>query len=228
MNVDQLKKIFPNAETSVLDQTVKELAADPAAYGLDSTLRLAHFFAQVRQESGAGFQAQVESMNYKPAALIATFGYYANHKAEAEADARKVDPVSGKVLRAANQELIANKAYANRNGNGDIASGDGWRFRGRGFLQVTGRSNYAQNTQRYRLIYPDKATDFEANPALLEQFPYNIRSAVCFWLINGLDKKADQGSTPADVDRITRVINSKTDSYEERQANFVVAFNALR
>lgn len=227
MNADSLKKIFPNADAARIDQTAKELNTAPALYGLDTPLKLAHFFAQVRQESGADFSAQVEGMNYKPAVLQSTFAYYAAHKDEAIADARLNDPVTGKLLRPANQQAIANKAYAKRNGNGDIASGDGWRFRGRGFLQVTGRDNYAANTLRYRLIYPDKATDFVADPALLESFPFSLRSAVCFWLINGLDKKAAMGSSGDDVDRITRVINSKTDSFAERRANFVIAFNAL-
>jgi len=228
MNADQLKKIFPNADPALLDQTCKELGANPAAYGLDTPLRLAHFFAQVRQESGAGFTAQVENLNYKPAALIATFGYYGSHKSEAEADGRQVDPATGKVLRAAQQEVIANKAYGGKYGNGDIASGDGWRYRGRGFLQITFRDNYAATNKRYHQIYPDPAADLVADPSLLERFPYNLRSAVCFWLNNGLDKKADAGSAPEVVDSITRVINSKTDSYDERRAHFVTAFNALR
>lgn len=228
MNASQLLKIFPNADAALMDQAAKELNTAPALYGLDTPLKQAHFFAQVRQESGAEFSAQVENLNYKASVLQTLFAYYANHKDEAVADARLNDPATGKLLRPANQQAIANKAYAKRNGNGDIASGDGFRFRGRGFLQVTGRDNYAANTQRYRTIYPDKTTDFVATPDLLERFPFSLRSAVCYWLINGLDKKAALGSSGDDVDRITRVINSKTDSYGERRANFVIAFNALR
>jgi len=228
MTSDQLKKIFPNAQDALLKQVADELNVAPARYGLDTSLRQAHFFAQVRQESGAGFQAQVESLNYRPALLQSTFGYYANHKAEAEADGRLEDPATRKILRPANQQVIANKAYANRNGNGDIASGDGWNYRGRGLLQVTGRSNYAAIANTYRQLYPGDNADYVANPALMEQFPHTVRAAVCYWIQNGLDKKADLGSQDADVDRITRVINSKTDTYDERRANFKVAFAALK
>jgi len=228
MTSEQLKKIFPNAPDDRLKQVADELNREPARYGLDTRLRQAHFFAQVRQESGPGMDAQVESLNYRPAALQSTFSYYGSHKAEAEADGRLEEPGTHKVLRRANQQVIANKAYANRNGNGDIASGDGWNYRGRGLLQVTGRDNYAAAAKTYRQLYPNDSADFIANPALMEQFPHAIRAAVCFWLQNGLDKKADLGSTDADVDRITVVINVNTDSYEGRRDNFRLAFDALK
>ena len=122
---------------------------------------------------------------------------------------------------------IANKVYANRNGNGAVASGDGWRFRGRGFIQVTGRSNYRQVTQQYTQTYPDKI-DFEATPGLMETFPHSLRAAVCFWLMHGMQTPADRGSTPEDVDRITDAVNKGTTSREDRQANFVLAINAFR
>ena len=228
MTSDQLKKIFPNAQDALLKQVADELNTAPARYGLDTRLRQAHFFAQVRQESGAGFDAQVESLNYLPAALQSTFGYYGSHKAEAEADGRLVDKVTRKILRPANQQVIANKVYANRIGNGDIASGDGWNYRGRGLLQVTGRSNYDAITKTYRQLYPGDSADFVASPALMESFPYTVRAAVCYWIKNGLDKKADLGSTEEDVDRITGVINLHTESYGERRANFKLAFGALK
>jgi putative chitinase len=228
MTRDQLKKIFPNAPDALLQQAADELNTAPARYGLDTRLRQSHFFAQVRQESGAGFDAQVESLNYRPTALQSTFSYYHSHTAEAEADGRLDDPVTHKVLHPANQQAIANKVYANRNGNGDMASGDGWTYRGRGLLQVTGRANYAAITQTYHQLYPGDSADFVANPALMEQLPYTVRAAVCYWIQKGLDKKADLGSMETDVDRITAVINVHTDSYGERRANFKLAFAALQ
>lgn len=228
MTAAQLKQLFPKAPDALLQQVTDELTTAPTLYGLDIRLRQAHFLAQVRQESGAGLEAQVESLNYRPAALQSTFSYYRRHKVEAVADGRLEDSVTHKVMHSANQQVIANKVYANRNGNGGIDSGDGWRYRGRGLLQVTGRANYAALTSTYRQLYPGDRTTFVATPALVAQFPYAIRSAVCYWVQHGLYTKADLGSTETDVDRITQVINAHTDSYEARRVHFRLAFKALQ
>src|SRR5947209_3040535 len=226
LTADQLSKLFPGAKTAYLQEVCDDLNHNPASYTLDSGLRLAHFFAQLMQEAGSALTEIPESLNYKPQGLIANFGYYEQHPAEAAQDGRQQD-AAGRILKAADQTTIANKAYANRNGNGDIASGDGWRFRGRGFIQVTGRSNYAATTTSYRTVYADNTVDFAATPELLEHFPYTLRSAVCYWVGHQLCKKADQGSTDTCVDSITRVINSLTNSYADRQANFRSAFAVL-
>ena len=205
-----------------------ELNADRVAYGLDTVLRRAHFFAQVRQEGGAGLQAQVESLNYSPDSLKATFKYYRLHPAEALTDGYERDAKTHKITRGAGQETIGNNVYANRNGNGDSASGDGWNFRGRGLIQVTGRSNYADATAQYRKLYTGAAVDFEKTPELMADFPWAVRSAVCFWIQHDLHMLADRGSADADVDRITAVINLNTDSYADRRANFGTAHNAFK
>jgi putative chitinase len=211
-----------------LDKVAKELGTNPAAYGLDSALRCAHFFAQVRQESGEALKPCVESLNYAPAALIAHFGYYKQHQAEAATDGYEKN-AAGKIVRRALEENIANKAYGGRAdlGNTGIASGDGWSFRGRGFIQVTGRANYAEVTRQCKLLYPNMDVDYVANPDLMAASPGAERSAVGYWIMKGLHKIADMGATGADVDRITAVINKHTDSYPARRANFVIAFNAL-
>ena len=137
----QLKAIFPDADDGYLTKVATDLNDISRVGGLNTPLRLAHFFAQVRQEAGPALEAVGESRNYSPDALKSTFNYYTNHPAEAVTDGYVRDPVTHRITRAANEEVIANKAYANRNGN--VASGDGWRFRGRGFIQVPG----AQTTQ---------------------------------------------------------------------------------
>ena len=223
----QLKAIFPAAASDYLQQVANELNTDLAAYGLDSTQRLAHFFAQVRQESGPGLQAAVESLSYAPQALINTFGYYKQHPAEATADGYDKDPTTNKIRRPAAQQSIANKAYGGRNGNGDIASGDGWNFRGRGLIQVTGRGNYAAISQQCKTLYPGMDVDFVANPDLMASFPGTVRSAVGYWMLHRLQKLADMGTTGDDVDRITRIINANTNSYADRRMNFSVALNAF-
>lgn len=229
ITLEQLKKVFPRAADSYLTQVATELNTDLAKYGLNTQLRKAHFFAQVRQESGAGLDAKVENMNYSPEGLKSTFGYYRAHPDEAVTDGYERDQKTQRITRAAGKETIANKVYANRIGNGDSRSGDGWRFRGRGLIQVTGRANYADATRQYRKLYAGGLdVDFEQNPELVQEFPYTIRSAVCFWIQHALHQKADAGSTMKDVDRITNVINPGTKSVEERRQNFTLAFDAFR
>ncbi len=225
---DQLTKIFPKAELGYLKRTAAELNVDLSKYGLDTILRKAHFFAQIRQEGGPGMEATVESLDYRPEGLKANFRYFRKHGDEALADGRQIDPVTKKTTRPADQETIADHAYANRAGNKDAASGDGWNFRGRGLIQITGRLNYAQITQQYSKLYADGTVDFEKSPDLVAQFPYSVRSAVCFWIQNHLDALAERGGTDSDVDRITKVVNRATHSYSDRRANFKMAYKAFK
>jgi putative chitinase len=221
----QLKIVFPAAADADLQTIAGDLNLHPVAFGLDSNLRLAHFFAQVRQEVGPGMTDMSENLNYSPAAL-AKFGYYQSRAAEARADGYEKD-ATGRIVRKANKEAIANKAYGARLGNGPVESGDGWRFRGRGCIQVTGRSNYAAITRRCQLLYPGMDVDYVANPDLMAQLPGAIRSAVGFWVENGLQLLADKGATGADVDRITAKVNLHTDSYAGRRDNFGIARRAF-
>lgn len=221
----RLKIVFPAALDDALQAIATDLAIDPAAYGLDTNLRCAHFFAQVRQEVGEGIRTLTEDLTYSAKAL-AKFAYYQARPAEALADAYAKD-AAGKTVRKANKEAIANKAYADRMGNGPVASGDGWRYRGRGCIQLTGRSNYADITETCRKLYPGMDVDYVANPDLTAELPGAVRSAVGFWVRNGLHLLADRGATGADVDRITAKINLKTDSYAARRDNFGIARRAF-
>ena len=223
----QLSEFFPGADNDYLAQVATELNTDPSKYGLDTSLRCAHFFAQVMQEAGPELQAQVENLNYSPKAL-GNFSYYRNHPDEAVQDGYARDPNTQKIIRPANQQAIANKAYANRIGNGDVASGDGWLFRGRGFIQVTGRANYAALATTYGNIYGAIDADFVANPDQVASFPYSVRSAVCFWVQHGLPALADHGSSDLNVDAITAVINKDTPSYGERRDNFHQALQVFQ
>jgi putative chitinase len=224
ISAGQLAKLFPKANDGYLQQVAAELNTDLKKYGLDNRLRKAHFFAQVREESGASLQSTVESLAYSPQALQAQFRYFRQHKDEATTDGYARDPKTGKITRAADQPTIANNAYGGRNGNGDASTGDGWNFRGRGLIQVTGRANYKFTTTQYGILYPNEPVDFENSPDLLADFPYSLRSAVCFWIGNGLHELADRGGTNQDIDRITNVINSATPSKQSRRDNFQKAF----
>jgi len=230
ISATQLSQLFPDVDDDRLTEVANAANTDPSKYGLDTPLRCAHFFAQVMQETGAGLKAKSEDLNYSPAALTSgMFSYYTAHPAEAQQDGYAKDS-NGKTVRKANTVVIANKIYGNRKelGNGDVASGDGWRFRGRGFFQVTGRANYAALANQYDILYGASDVDFVANPDLLTVPPCDFRSAVCFWIEHGLPRLADNGSADADVNAITAVINRKTPSYGERCANFHKAITGFR
>ena len=224
----QLGVLFPGADKGYLAQVASELNADLVKYGLDTGLRQAHFFAQVMQETGQALEAQVESLSYSPKGLAANFSYYRNHPDEAVQDGYSKDPATGKIIRKANQERIANNAYANRIGNGDAASGDGFQFRGRGFIQVTGRANYSALTTQYANLYGATGVNFVANPDQVATFPHSLRSAICFWIQHGLPKLADHGSSDLNVDAITAVINRDTPSYGDRRDNFHKALQVFQ
>jgi predicted chitinase len=233
---EQLKKIFPAGSEAHLGRIADELNTDLEKYKLDTPLRRAHFFAQVRQEAGAALSAKQECLNYRPEVLIDKFGYFKKRPEEAQLDGRleELRPIEGaitgknssggvkkRVIRPADQVTIANKVYAKRNGNGDIDTGDGWKFRGRGIFQLTGRGNYTRFNGQYASLWSDGDPDFINNPDKLCEFPYYIRSAVWFWVSHSIYLNADNGARDSDIDSITEKVNGDAkDAAAERRHNF--------
>lgn len=212
---EQLKKIFPKAELPYLQQIADELNKDLAKFKLDTPVRRAHFFGQTRQETGTAAKGRGESFDHTSARLMVVFGYYARHRDEARQDGRLEQVISGtrkiKITQEAKEEVIANKAYGPlgvgpRLGNRP-GTDDGWRYRGRGLKQTTGKANYENFTEGHQKYWGEKI-DFVANPDLVAQFPYSVRSAVVFWLKNECWKAADKGMNDAAIDAVTRIVNS--------------------
>jgi len=222
-----LKKIFTDAKDADLQQISDEINADPKKFGLDTPLRRAHFFGQVLQEGGPGLKAKTEDLHYRATKLM-KFSYYKAHPDEAQADGALFN-AAGKRTQKANDEVIGNKIYGGRKdlGNGPVSSGDGWNFRGRGLIQVTGRDNYQRVTDQYKKLFTDKI-DFMTDPAKMSEFPYDVRSAIAYWVMNGLPARADKGATDKVVDSITDVVNSNTDTRPERKANFKAAYDVFK
>lgn len=211
---EQLKKIFPAAKLDYLQQVADELNKDLVKFKLDTPIRRAHFFGQVRQEAGSGAKGTVESFNYNANGLIQTFGYYKKNQDEAKHDGRQEESIPGKkkkkIKRAAKEEVIANKVYGKKGvakALGNEEDEDGWRFRGRGLKQLTGRSNYKAFTKKHT-EYWGEATDFCTQPDLVAEFPYTVRSAVAFWLANKCWDAADKGINDAAIDEVTTIVNS--------------------
>lgn len=216
ISVAQLRKIFPKNKggkptDAHLQAIADELNTDLAKYKLDTPIRRAHFFGQIKRESPL-LSGAAESFNHTMEGLINTFGYYGKHRNEAGEDGRleqKLSDGKKKIIQAAKQEVIANKAYG-PDGNdslGNNQTGDGWRYRGRGVHQTTGRYNYRQFTKSYPK-YWSGYVDFEDNPDLLAQMPYTLRSAVAFWLDHECWQDADTGITDTAIDAVSKKINS--------------------
>lgn len=170
--------------------------ASAAAYYKLNKARAAHFFAQTAHESG-GFKAFSENLNYGAKGLRGIFGKYF--------------PTDGMAKNYERQpERIANRVYANRMGNGDEASGDGWKYRGRGALQLTGKSNY-QAFADY-ISRPDVMT----NPDLVAG-ELCFESALWFFDRNKLWSICDQGITDAAILALTRKINGGVHGIDDRK-----------
>ncbi len=198
LKLDKLKGHIPDAVIQLIPDTA-------AKFEINSPLRLAHFLAQCGHESG-GFKATQENLNYSAKGLMGTFKKYFPTEDIANAYQR-------------NPQKIANKVYANRMANGDEASGDGYKFRGRGYIQLTGKDNY---TQFGRAI----EENITSNPDVVSG-KYALLSAAWFWSKNGLNKLADGGATDAVVTSITKRVNGGTIGLPDRIKHFKEYYHLL-
>ena len=177
-------------------------------FHLDTPESLAHFFGQIREEVGTRFTTS-ENLNYSCTALRSLFGYYKTNPEKANAHGR----CDG---HKADQQAIANHAYAGRIGNGDAASGDGWKYKGRGCKQLTGRANYQEFQDFMDERFPDITKDFMNQPELLEQPGYALLSGAIFWVKNKIYEKAEIGINKDASHKVTKIINRHTASYNNR------------
>lgn len=171
-------------------------------YKVNTPLRTAHFMAQIEHESH--LKPINENLNYSYERLLDIFKY------DFDTNKDKVLSTTEKKvaeLLARKPEQIANFVYANQNGNGDVNSGDGWRYRGRGFLQITGKENY-------KLLSKDTKIDFIKNPDLLLEEVNAIVGALWFWDKKGLNIYADEDN----ISTITKRINGGFNGIEDRKA----------
>ena len=197
LNLEKLKGHVPDAVIAQIPDTATK-------FNITTNLRLAHFLAQCGHESG-GFKAVNENLNYGAKGLLGVFPKYFNAATAAQFERKP--------------ELIAAKVYANRMGNGDEASKDGWKFRGRGYIQLTGKSNYTNFTKFI-------GEDCVANPDLVAT-KYPLASAAFFFNSNNLWVICDKGADDATVTAVTKRVNGGTIGLADRIKHFKEFYTAL-
>jgi putative chitinase len=195
--LDKLKGHLPDAVIAQIPDTA-------AKFGITNVLRLAHFLSQCGHESG-GFKAVNENLNYSADGLKKIFPKYF--------------PGNISESYARNPEKIANKVYSSRMGNGDESSGDGWKYKGAGYIQLTGKSNYAA----FDKFVED---DILGNPSLVAT-KYPLASAAFFFQSNGLWSICDKGADDATVTAVTKRVNGGTIGLADRIKHFKEYYSLL-
>ena len=197
LKLENLKGHIPDVVISQIPETAKK-------FNITTPLRLAHFLAQCGHES-AGFKAIQENLNYSADGLKKIFSkYFPGNLAEGYAK---------------NPEKIASKVYGSRMGNGDETTKEGFKFRGRGYIQLTGKDNYTAFGKSIN-------EDMSANPDKVAS-SYALLSAAWFFSKNGLHKMADEGSSDAVVTKITKIVNGGTIGLADRIKHFKEYYKLL-
>jgi putative chitinase len=198
LNIEKLKGHIPDVVIAQIPETAKK-------FNITTNLRLAHFLSQCGHESG-GFKAVSENLNYSADGLKRTFGkYFPGNLAESYAK---------------QPEKIASRVYANRMSNGDEASKEGYKFRGRGYIQLTGKGNYTSFTKFI-------GEDCVANPDLVAT-KYPLASAAFFFDSNKLWSICDKGADDATVTAVTKRVNGGTIGLVDRIKHFKEYYNLLK
>ncbi|MCL2761394.1 MAG: glycoside hydrolase family 19 protein [Desulfuromonadales bacterium] len=199
ITIEQFKKLFPANKEA--DAWVSALNTVLPEYKITTPLRIAAFLAQCGHES-MGFTAVKENLNYSAEALTKTW------------PSRFPSSIAPQYARQ--PEKIANRAYANRMGNGDEASGDGWQYRGRGVIQLTGKDNYKAFAKVIN-------KPIEEIPQYLETKEGAVESACWFWSTHNLNAYADK----KDITGATKVINGGTNGLADRQLLYKKALSII-
>jgi putative chitinase len=187
------------------DSVIAQIPDTAAKFGITNVLRLSHFLSQCGHESG-GFKAVSENLNYSADGLKKIFGKYF--------------PGNLNESYAKQPEKIASRVYGSRMGNGDEASKEGWKFRGRGYIQLTGKSNY----DAFDKIVED---DIVGNPDLVAT-KYPLMSAAFFFNKNGLWSICDKGADDATVTAVTKRVNGGTIGLADRIKHFKEYYALLK
>lgn len=199
MDITKLKGHIP-------DSVLAQISDTATKFEINTPLRLAHFLAQCGHESG-GFKLVKENLNYGAKGLRSIF--------------KKYFPTDAKALEYERKpEKIANLVYGNRMGNGPESTGDGFKYCGRGYIQLTGKDNYGAFGKAIN-------EDIVGNPQLVAE-KYALLSAAWFFHKNGLHKIADKGATDAVVTEVTKRVNGGTIGLPDRIKHFKEYYDLLK
>ena len=199
MTLDKLKGHIP-------DSVLAQIPDTAAKFELNTPLRLAHFLAQAGHESG-GFKAVNENLNYGAKGLLGIFKKYFPTPEKAALYERK-------------PEKIANLVYGGRMGNGPEVTGEGYKYRGRGYIQLTGKDNYT--------AFDAVVTENIIETPDLVATKYPLMSAAWFFHKNGLHKISDEGATDEVVTKVTKRVNGGTIGLPDRIKHFKEYYNLLK
>ena len=198
LKLEKLKDLVP-------DSVISQIPNAAEKFNITNSLRLSHFLSQCAHESGR-FKTVVENLNYTSEGLRRTFSdYFPGNLSESY---------------ARQPERIANRVYSSRMGNGNESSGDGWKYIGRGFIQLTGKSNY----ESFDRFVDD---DILSNPDLVAT-KYPLESAAFFFNHNNLWTICDRGYRRSVVEDVTRRVNGGLNGIEDRWSLFGTYFRLLK
>ena len=199
MDLNKLKGHVP-------DTVIGQIPGVMDKFQINTPLRLAHFLSQCGHESG-GFKTVNENLNYGAKGLMTTFKKYFPTEALAKQYERK-------------PELIASKVYGGRMGNGAEPTKEGWKFKGRGYIQLTGKDNY----KAFDAVVTENILE---NPDLVAT-KYPLLSAAWYWNSRKINATADLGATDDTVTKVTKLVNGGTIGLEDRKKHFKEYYSLLK
>lgn len=198
MNLTELKVHIPDSVIAQIPEIITK-------FEINTTFRLAHFLGQAMHESG-NFKVVNENLNYSSDRLMVIFPKYFKGK--------KVEDYNR------NPEKIANLVYGNRMGNGSESTGEGYKFHGRGFIQLTGKDNYTSFGKSI-------GEDITSNPDLVST-KYALASAAWFFQNRKINATSDKGVTDAAITAVTKLVNGGTIGFDERKKNTLFIYSLIK
>ena len=198
MNIDNLKGVVP-------DSIIEQINQYGGLFGINTPLRLAHFLAQCAHESG-GFKFKYENLNYSESGLLKVFSKYFT--------------LTTAKTYARQPEKIGSRVYANRMGNGPESSQEGFKYRGRGYIQLTGKENYTKFSDFVN-------EDCVVNPDLVAE-KYPLASAMFFFTVNNLWVICDKGTRTDVITAVTKRVNGGVNGLADRINYFNKFYTLLK
>lgn len=223
---EQLRSIFPEANKAHLDIVLDEVNSNLERFKLNTRTRQRHFFSQIRGEVGVTMEGRTESWEYSPAVLRSFSSYYRANPQESEVDGYQKDS-KGNIIRRADQQAIGRKHFQKLNGNRSSNPSDGFNFRGRGLIQITGYEKYNGFKSEYSSYWSGDVPDAVEQPNVINMMPTAIRSALWFWFKYKV-YLCDNNNGFSDVPSVTKRVNGGSVGLDERKEAYKIIETILK